>query len=199
MQHDALAMTYARSLFEMAEEAGGRAKIEEIADELEQLLEFVRSNASFRAFLDSPIIDRARRRESLHRLFNGRVTDLMLRFLLVLNGKGRLNRLESIAAAYDHQVQEHFGRIEVDVITAAPIGSEAQRAVRERIQRALNREPVLHMYTDPKMIGGVKLRIGDQLIDGSVETLLRRMKRDLLRSGGGRLRESLSRFIEEKN
>jgi F-type H+-transporting ATPase subunit delta len=196
MQHDALAMTYARSLFELAEEAGGRAKIEEISDELEQLVELLRGNQSFRNLLASPIIDRTRRRESLRAMFNGRITDLMLRFLMVLNDKGRLSKLESMAAAYDHLVQEAFGRIEVDVITAAPIGPEAQRAVQERVQKALNREPVLHLYTDPRMIGGVKLRIGDQLIDGSVETQLRKMKAGLLRSGGWKLRGAASRFIE---
>jgi F-type H+-transporting ATPase subunit delta len=198
MQHDALAMTYARSLFEMAEEAGGRAKIEELADEIEQLVELLARDAAFRNFLASPIIDRDRRRDSLRRMFNGRITDLLLRFLLVLNDKGRLSKLEPIAAAYDHLVQEHFGRIEVDVITPAPLGTEAQQAVRERIQKALGREPVLHLYTDPKMIGGVKLRVGDRLIDGSVETQLRRMKAALLRGGGWKLRGSFARFIEER-
>lgn len=198
MQHDALAMTYARSLFQLAEEAGGRAKVEEIGDELEQLVELMRGNRGFRDLLASPIIDRARRRESLRAMFNGRITDLMLRFLMVLNDKGRLNKLEPFAAAFDHLVQEHFGRVEVDVITAAPIGAEAQRTVRERVQKALNREPVLHLYTDPKMIGGVKLRIGDQLIDGSVETQLRKMKAGLLRSGGWKLRGAGSRFIDER-
>ena len=196
MQHDALAMTYARSLFELAQAAGGRAKIEEISDELEQLVELLRGNRPFRDLLASPIIDKGRRRESLRAMFNGRITDLMLRFLMVVNDKGRLNRLEAIAAAYDHLVQELFGRIEVDVITAAPIGAEAQSAVRARIQNALNREPVLHLYTDPRMIGGVKLRIGDQLIDGSVETQLRKVKAALLRSGGWKLRKSSARFIE---
>src|SRR5690606_41207211 len=86
---DALATVYATSLFELAEAAGGRAKIEEVGDELEQLLELTRSNRSFGEFLSSPIIDRGGRQEALRSMFNGRVSDLTLRFLLVLNRKGR--------------------------------------------------------------------------------------------------------------
>jgi len=93
-------------------------------------------------------------------------------------------------------VQEQFGRIEVDVFTAAPLGRDQLGGLQKSIQTALGKEPVLHPYTEPAMIGGVKLRIGDQLIDGSVATRLRRMKRDLQQSTG-RLRDQSSRFIAD--
>jgi F-type H+-transporting ATPase subunit delta len=191
---DALASTYARSLFELARDAGGQAKIAEVAAELEQIVELARGDRAFREFIASPIIDKAQRESSLRKIFENRVTDLTLRFLLVLNAKRRLNRLESIAAAYDQRVQEEFGRVEVDVFTAAPLGREQLDDVGRRIRAALHREPVLHPYIDAGMIGGLKLRIGDQLIDGSVATQLRRMKRELEQSTG-KLRDRINRFI----
>lgn len=196
MQIDALASVYARSLYELAEQAGGESKISEIASELEQLTELMRSNAQFREFLVSPIIDHVARSESLRRIFADRVTDLTLRFLLVLNNKGRLGHLEQIAEAFDHLVQEAHGRVEVDVFTAEPLEHEQLNTIRDRVRTALGREPVLHPYTEPAMIGGLKLRIGDQLIDGSVATRLRRMKRDVQSSGGSRLRDQIERFFE---
>jgi F-type H+-transporting ATPase subunit delta len=150
-----------------------------------------------REFFSSPIVDRDARAVSLRRIFSNRVTDITLRFLLVLNQKGRLNVLESIAGAYDRLVQEAFGRIEVDVITSAPLDRDQMQALHRRIHDALGREPVLHPYIDATMIGGLKLRIGDQLIDGSVASKLRRMKREILTDGSSRLREQLGRFIEE--
>jgi F-type H+-transporting ATPase subunit delta len=192
---DALAQVYARSLFELASSAGGREKIMEVSDELEQLGDLLRGDRRFREFLASPVIDRQRRGTSMNRILANRVTDLTLRFLLVLNEKGRLDRLESIAAAFDHLVQESFGRVEVDVFTPAPLGPAALESVRQRVQAALGREPVLHPYTDPAMLGGIRLRIGDQLIDGSVAAQLRRMK-SALHSSGSALREKLARFIE---
>jgi F-type H+-transporting ATPase subunit delta len=199
---DALAQVYARSLFELADQAGGPEKIQSIAGELEQVVELTREDPAFREFLASPIIDPARRRDALHRIFHERASDLALRFLLVLNGKGRLGHLEPIAEAYDQLVHATFGRIEVDVFTAEPLTDATREALKKRITAALGKEAVLYGYTDPSMIGGLKLRIGDRLIDGSVAGQLRRM-RQTLRSPGGeagrRIQESIERFIEDES
>lgn len=197
MQQNALAQVYARSLFELAHARGGRSTIEELNDEFEQVLELTRSMPVFGRFLSSPIIDRARRRVSLERILSGRVTPLMLRFLLVLNNEGRLGELPGIAEAFDHLVQEAFGRVEVDVFTAAPIGDEAKGIIRQGVQAALGREPVLHTYVEPDMIGGIKFRVGDRLVDGSVQTRLRKVKAAMMRSGGWKLREQLDRLMDD--
>ena len=196
-QIDALAAVYARSLFELAEKAGGQSKITEVAAELEEISELLRSDRKIREFFSSPILDREERSQSIRRIFTNRITDLTLRFLLVLNAKGRLNHLETIAGGFDRLVQEAFGRIEVDVYTAAPLSTDQRDSLAERIRTALGREPVLHPYTDPTMLGGLKLRIGDQLIDGSIASRLRRMKREILSDGPTRLRDRLNRIIEE--
>jgi len=195
-QTNALAAVYARSLFELAQQAGGQDKINEVVGELEQIQELLSENREFREFFSSPIVDREKRSKSISRMFENRITDLTLRFLLVLNQKGRLKEFAAIAAAFDHLVQESFGRVEVDVYTAAPVSREQLDSLRKRIKDAIGREPVLHPYTDASMLGGLKLRIGDQLIDGSVASKLRRMKRELL-SSTGQLRDQLARFIEE--
>jgi len=199
MHSDALSNVYAKSLYELAQKAGGQDKISEVLGELEQIVDLLQTDRGFRGFLSSPVIDRKARSASQRQIFSNRNTDLTLRFLLVLNSNGRLNQLASIAEAYDHMVQEAFGRVEVDVYTAAPIDRDQMDSIAARIRQALGREPVLHPYTDPAMLGGLKLRIGDQLIDGSVSNKLRRMKRDLLTDGAARLRDQISRFIEEKN
>lgn len=197
MRHDALAMVYAKSLFELAEQAGGQSKTEEVNAELSEIIELARGDRAFDEFLSSPIIDRGRRADALRRIFNGRITDLALRFMMVLNDKGRLNKLADIAEAHDHLLQEAFGRIEVDVMTAGTLSGDALEFVRERVRSALNKEPVLHTYNDPGMIGGVKLRIGDQLIDGSLSSRLRRLKEDVLASGGA-VRERAAWIIEDE-
>jgi len=193
---DALSMVYARSLFELAESADGKEKVQEVASELEQIAELAREDRSFAEFLASPVVDSNRRTESLKRIFANRVTDLTMRFLLVLNQKHRLNAFNRIAEAMDSLVQEAFGRVEVDVFTAAPLGAAQLAEIRQRIQQSLGKEPVLHPYTDETMIGGIKLRIGDQLIDGSVASQLRRMRSNLL-SSGGTLRERIDKFITD--
>lgn len=195
-QTDALASVYARSLYDLAHQAGGEGKVAEIGEELEQICELARGDRTLREFFASPVIDQKRRGDALKTIFADRVSDLTQRFLLVLNDKGRLAHLEAINAAYDALVQEAYGRVEVDVFTAAPLGGEAVESIAARIRSALGKDPVLHAYTDESMIGGLKLRIGDQLIDGSVATRLRRMKQSLLTSDVAAVRERLDDMIE---
>jgi len=194
---DAIAQVYARSLYELANAAGGRDKIVEIAEELEQICELARSDKSFGEFLSSPIIEGKARSNSLRTIFHARITDLTLRFLLVLNAKGRLSRIESVRAAYDQAVHEAFDRVEVDVYTPAPLGRDQIETIKQRIQAALGKDPVIHAYTDPEMIGGIRLRIGDQLIDGSVSSRLRRLRERLLANGGAQVRSRIDKIIEE--
>jgi len=194
---DALAQVYARSLFELADEAGGRDKIVEVAQELEQTCELARADRTFAGFLASPIINRAKRGAALRRIFHGNVTDLVLRFLLVLNDRGRLRHLETIDDAFDQLVHEAFDRVEVDVFTPGPLDRGQTDALKQRIGAALGKEPVLYPYTDSGMIGGLKLRIGDQLVDGSVSSRLRRLRQGLISGGGTAMRDRVERVIDE--
>ncbi|MEE2719041.1 MAG: ATP synthase F1 subunit delta [Planctomycetota bacterium] len=196
-QTDTLARTYATSLYELADEGGGRDMVMEIADELEQICELLRGDRQLRELFTSPIIDTGRRSEALTRIFGNRVSELVVRFLVILNRNGRLGHLDPIQAAYDQKVQEAFGRIEVDVITASEIDEAAKARIGERIKQALGKDPVMHSYTDPSIIGGVRLRIGDEMIDGSVATRLRRMGAALQQHGGNNIRSQMGRFLED--
>ncbi|MBL0922144.1 MAG: ATP synthase F1 subunit delta [Phycisphaerales bacterium] len=197
-QPDALARLYARSLFELANEKGGRAAIEETGAELGEVVELARHDKRFGEFLSSRIVPTDKRDASLTRIFQGRISDLTLRFLQVLNEKDRLSHLSVIAAAYDEQVQEQFGLVEVDVYTAAPIDADLRERVAAALRKAMGKEPVIHSYTDEAMLGGLKLQIGDQLIDASIATRLRRMRERLNGPGGAQMRARMNEIIEGK-
>lgn len=194
---DAAARVYARSLFDLVQDKGGQSAIEDTLGELEDILDLARSDAKFGEFLSSPAIGIGERSASLEKIFKGRVSDLTLRFLQVLNEKGRIGHLPSIAAAFDQQTQAKFGRVEVDVITAEPLPAEQVRSLRDRLTSVMGKDVILHPYTEAGMIGGVKFRIGDQLVDASVATRLRKLKDKLDTEGGAELRSRISKIIEE--
>lgn len=196
-QTDALANVYARSLFELATDAGGTDKVLEIADELEQVCALTASNQEIGLFFSSPIIDKVKRGEALSAIFTNKVTDLTLRFLLVLNNKGRLDRLRQIEVAYAQLVQEALGRVEVNVFTPRAIDDASLKTIKRNVQEMLGKEPVLHTNVDPSMLGGVKLRIGDQLIDGSVATKLRRLSESVQSKGSMAIREQFETYLED--
>jgi F-type H+-transporting ATPase subunit delta len=196
-QTDALANVYARSLFELATDAGGTDKVLEIADELEQVCALTASNQEIGLFFSSPIIDKVKRGEALSAIFTNKVTDLTLRFLLVLNNKGRLDHLRQIEVAYAQLVQEALGRVEVNVFTPRAIDDASLKTIKRNVQEMLGKEPVLHTNVDPSMLGGVKLRIGDQLIDGSVATKLRRLSESVQSKGSMAIREQFETYLED--
>ena len=182
-QTDTLSRIYAQSLFDLCNEAGGRDKIMEVADELEQVCELVRADQGFREYLDSPVIESSRRGLGVRTIFENRVTDLLLRFLLVLNTNDRLGKIESIQSSFDDLVQDAWGRIEVDVWTSSPLDDASRERRSTRLHQILNKEPVLHCWTDENLIGGVRIRIGDQLIDGSVAARLKQFEKSLQAKG----------------
>lgn len=193
---DALARIYANSLFDLAKQDGGPQRTEDILGELEDILELTRQDARFGEFFASRILPAKERAASIEKIFSGRVSDVTKRFLLVLNHKDRLNHLPAIVAAYEQIVQHTYGRVEVDVYTAAPIDPQDLNDIRSRLQQKLGKEPVLHAYTDPSLIGGLKLQIGDQLIDGSVRTQLRKLRDKIAENGGAAIRSTAARMID---
>lgn len=195
---DAVARVYAQSLLELADAAGGDEKIVETGGELGAITEMIRGDAEVAEFLRSPIIDSEKRAEALRRIFEGRVSDLVLRFMLVLNGKGRLGEFGAMTSAFDQLVNERMGRVEVDVMTVdGSLDPEQLAVLGEKVKAKLGKEPVFHQYADDSLIGGLVLRVGDQLIDGSVRGQLRRMREELLVAGSSRVRAGADDFLAD--
>ncbi|MHC4993483.1 MAG: ATP synthase F1 subunit delta, partial [Planctomycetota bacterium] len=113
-----VAEMYARSLFDLAEQAGAA---DEILDELTQIVDLLAEHAGLWALFEHKAIDVERRAATLRNLFEGRASDLTLRFLLVLNDKGRLGELPAIRIAYDLAHKTHHGVIDVEVQSAVAL------------------------------------------------------------------------------
>lgn len=193
---DALSDIYATSLFEVCQQAGGDAALKETLDELEGILDMAREHAAFNEFLASRVLGTSERATSLRKIFEGKVSSRTLTFLLVLNGKDRLGRLPGIVQAFHDKAQEAFGQLEVDVHTAGPISSADLDAIRDRLASALGKDVVATHRSDPSMIGGLKLRYGDQLIDGSIAARMRRLRDQLGHDGAARIRARVGEMID---
>ncbi len=196
-QPDALANIYARALFDAVDAKGGRAGIESVLGQLEDILEMARQDARFSEFLASRAVPASQRGESLQRMFGGRADAEVVNFLRVLNDKSRLSHLPAIVAAYDALAQVKFGRVEIDVYTAEPLSADGLNGVRSKLASALGKDVVLHPYTDGSMIGGIKFRIGDQLVDASVATQLRTLRDQLDGRGASELRARAKKALGE--
>ena len=193
---DEIAIVYAQSLLEVCDKMGGNAVAEACSSELRDLAEIIRADKMFAEFLKTPIVGSDKRKATLEKIVKGRVSDLVFRFIMVLANHGRASRIADVSDAFDSLMQERLGRIEVDMYTVdGKASDEVIATVKARVKGAFAKDAVLHQYSDASMIGGVKLRIGDQLIDGSVATQLRNMREVVSNRGTVKIRSRVGDFL----
>jgi F-type H+-transporting ATPase subunit delta len=185
-----VARVYSDALMELAE---SQDAIEPLEEELQQLAAQVERDPDLRAFLESPLVATDQRRDALEHMFRGRLSDLLVDGLQVMNRKGRIGLLPEVAYAYHEALNERLGRVEVRVSTAVPLDEEQRRHIESTVASTLGKKPVLQESVDESLIGGIVFQIGDRKIDGSVATQLETLSEDLLTRAS---REHVEAYVE---
>lgn len=186
---DSVSRVYAQALLELAlgdGESGGQA--EALAEEAGELLRLLGDEPDLGELLSSRALSSSQRRGVVEQLFKDKVSDVLYRFIQVVNRKDRLGSLAGILVAYRSLVSEARGDLGVDIFVAEALSDDASRGVAESIGQAMGKQVQLRQHVDAELIGGLKVRVGDRLIDGSVATQLRIMKRKLVDAGRERAR-----------
>jgi F-type H+-transporting ATPase subunit delta len=184
----AVARRYAEALLDAAQKAG------QADPALEELDEF-RSDVlgrfpRFAELLASERVPAAEKDRILTQAFEGRASDLVLRFLRVLNRHGRLGLLGPIIAEARTIWDRRNRRIPVSVRTAVPLGEDQMQALKDRLAGLVPGTPILSMSTDPSLIGGLVIQVGDHLYDASVKNRLTQLRHRLIE---GKMHEIQSR------
>lgn len=175
--NSAASLAWARALIELAEE---QKQLEPIGAELAQIAALVREHPNFARFLADPTVSQVERGETVARIFGNQIQPLLRNFLGVLNARNAMSTLAAVADAYHDLLDVKLGKVEVDVTVAHALSPQDLNNVRKRISEALNKEAVVRQKVDDRIIGGMVLRVGDRLIDGSVRAQLQDMEQQLL-------------------
>ena len=162
-----IARVYAEALFAVAARDG---KAEDTGDELA-------------AFFVSPAVTRRTREPVLEAALKDNASPLVGNFLRVLNQNNRLDLLRAIAAAYRDLLDQRAGRVRVTVRSAVALSEEQQDALRRTLAESLHKEPVLDLRTDPELLGGMVVQVGDKVYDTSVRTRLEALRTQLTARG----------------
>lgn len=181
---------YAAALLELGEDQNA---LDAIADEVDQLAALLTDSPDLRRLLATRTLTTSDLAGVIDRTFKGRVSDTVYRFLHVVNGKGRLPNLEGILRAFDQLLEQKRGIVEADIYVATRLSDAEAKQVADRLGAAIGKQVALHQYVDESLIGGVKIRLGDEMIDGSVATQLKQMKKQLIEEG----REKARRISHE--
>ena len=172
-----IADVYAEALFGLAKQAG---QIAEVRGELEELVRLEEAERDFAAFMRSDAVDDDKREDSLEKMFRGRLSDMVLNTLQVMNHHDRAGLLPALLRCYVLRQERDAGQIEV-VATSAVDLDESQRAeIRRWVAESSGYEPLVSYVVDPDIIGGLVVKIGDQRFDYSVRRHLHASRAQLL-------------------
>lgn len=172
---EAAARVYAKALFELGE--GDSAAI---AEDLHAVLDALNGlDGDLRAFFNLPQLRREDKRRIINLAFAGKVGRPALGLLNILVEKRREALFDEIVAQFDTLLDRHQGRLQVQVTTARKLDADLADALRRAIEQRTDKTVVLHERVDPEVLGGLKVNVGDRIIDGTVRRSLQDMRRSL--------------------
>lgn len=168
-----VARRYALAIFEAVPPDLG---LERFFSDVNDLQRSLAASPELRGFFASPVITDARKRETVEALFTDRLSPYTLGVLRFLIEKDRENLLNEILASLDELYRDERG-IQTMQVTAARNMDEAQRASLAGVVSSMTNKPVQAEYsTDEALLGGVVVRVGDVVYDGSVKRQLQRLR-----------------------
>ncbi|CAJ1000932.1 MULTISPECIES: F0F1 ATP synthase subunit delta [Bacillales] len=165
----AVSKRYARALFEVASERG---KLDQIEADLKAVVEAIEQNADLSKILLHPHIARAAKKSLADDLFKRHVSEETHNFLNVLIDNGREGQLLEVYRSFVRMANEARGIAEATVTSAKPLSDEEQAELAEKLGQKLNKKLRVQTVVDPSILGGIVIKIGDRLYDGSIKTKL---------------------------
>lgn len=176
MAMESVARRYARAVFELALERG--ESLDAWLDDIKTLQSVLEDPEVF-AVLTAPSLAFEHKREMIDRALGG-LDPLRRNLVYLLVEGGRVDAIGALARELARLVNEHRGIAEATITTAVPISDEESRAIGERLGRVLDRTVVVQRAVDPAILGGIVVRVGDTLINGSVAGRLEALREQLV-------------------
>jgi F-type H+-transporting ATPase subunit delta len=176
MTQPGAARRYAEAAFELATRDGN---LDAWRKDLGAACELASDERTARA-IDSPAVAFAHRRKALEELLGPTVSKMALNLCLMLARRGRFALMPEISEEFDEMVRHSRGIIGATVTSPSPLSAKDLAAVKVRIEKISGSKVELYTTTDPSMIGGLCIKIGDWQIDASVSTRLERMRKQLV-------------------
>ena len=177
MRDVTIAKNYAEALLALARKAGDTTgwgtMIADVADAVER-------DQSLRHFLESPRVDAAKKNAILARAFQDRMPRLFVRYLQALVTNRRQMLIPEIAVAYRDLLDDVEGRVHARVTLAQEPTDAETAAIAQQLGRALGKTVVPHVCVNPAILGGVVVRVGDRVMDGSVRRRLAMLRNRLV-------------------
>jgi len=169
-----LAGRYAMALYELADEAKA---LDAVAADLAALKGQITQSDDLRRLVTSPLIPRAEQAKAMLALVEkAGLSDITRRFVGTVARNRRLASLVDIINGFTSLLAAHRGEIAAEVTSAKALSSAQADALGNALRAAIGKKVSVQLNVDPKLLGGLKVKVGSRLIDASIASKLQRLQ-----------------------
>ena len=159
-----LARPYAKALFTSANDTNN---LESIAGELKIMAAASKTEGVINT-IENPSLSRQEVVDILVKLFEESVSKTSTKLVEILAENKRLNLLESIYFIYQDLLEKHNNQNSIEVFVANDPGEEAKGNIEKKLRSSYGKDAKINFSKDPKMMGGLSIKIGDETLDLSI-------------------------------
>ncbi|MEW6661872.1 MAG: F0F1 ATP synthase subunit delta [Bacillota bacterium] len=171
-----IARRYARALFELALERGQMAAVDE---DLAALIKLIQENQDLKRFLADQLIGPERKKELVQTVLAGALSKTTLHFIMLVIDKRRERLLEVMYREFRSCINQSANILEGEVGSAVPLDREDLAQLEEKLSAAIKKKVLLTNRVEPALIGGLVVKLGDRVYDGSLRYRLTALKQKL--------------------
>ncbi|MBU8905887.1 F0F1 ATP synthase subunit delta [Desertibacillus haloalkaliphilus] len=178
MSNHAVANRYAVALFQLAKERG---QLEPISEELQQVKEVVESTPELEQLLEHPKVTSQKKKNLIQDTLASGLSESVVNTLLLLIERGRINIILPLIDKYQQLANDERGIANATIYSVKPLTEEEKNQFSQGFAKKIGKNTLyVENIIDQDLIGGVKIRIGDRIFDGSVKRQLDRLERQLI-------------------
>jgi F-type H+-transporting ATPase subunit delta len=172
-----IAEVYARSLFEVAKD---RDRLDVVREQLGAFADVLAEDRELSVFFFSPYFSTQEKQEGLERVLVG-ADEVVVNFLDLLIEKHRMPVLFRIRRVYDTLWERENKILPVEITSAVELDDQTVKGIGDRIGQQTGQRIELTARVEPDILGGVVLRVGNQILDASIRNRLERLRRQVAR------------------
>ncbi|MGN8771458.1 F0F1 ATP synthase subunit delta [Paenibacillus barengoltzii] len=173
-----VANRYAKALFEIARQSERALELEA---ELKALVDALHHDPSIQLFIESPKISDTAKWDAIQKGLEGKVSQPIVSLVQLLIERGRITILPQISSSYTKLVGDSLGLSDALVYSTYPLSEAEKQQVADEFGALVNREIRVINEVDKELLGGIKVKIGDTLYDGSLAGKLNRLEKSFRR------------------
>ncbi|SFB23844.1 F0F1 ATP synthase subunit delta [Clostridium frigidicarnis] len=164
---------YALALYQVAEEKG---RVDQYLEDLRDIVTLIQENKDFSQIIKHPEITTSKKKQAFKNIFQGKIDDELLRFLLLLIEKDRILYLKEKLKEFEKIHLERQNKLEAIVKSVIPLDNTQRKLLKQRLNTMYNKDIILKEEIDEVILGGLYVRVGNDVIDGTIKSKLDEMK-----------------------